>query len=186
MKNIILKNFLLSAISFFASFNIIAQLPQNTLQKVIIIRHGEKPEKGNNLSCQGFDRSIQLSEVLFSKFKVPDFIFVPSLKTGKKTTQSRMYQTIVPFAVKYNLNIDTRFDVKDAISLSNEILKKKGTVLIVWEHNAIPSILKGLGINEDIIWKSDDYDSIWIITYSNGKATFTKDNENINPVTDCK
>ena len=187
MKKNIINTALLSIISIFASCNIInAQQSENALQKVIIIRHGEKPETGNNLSCQGFNRAIQLPEVLYSKFKLPDYIFVPSFKTGKETTQSRMYQTIVPFAVKYNLNIDTRFNVKDASSVSNAVLKKKGTVLIIWEHNAIPAIVKGLGIKEEVKWKGEDFDSIWIITFVNGKATLNKDKENINPATACK
>ena len=38
-----------------------------SLQKVIIIRHGEKPDEGDNLSCQGFNRAFQLADVLYAK-----------------------------------------------------------------------------------------------------------------------
>jgi hypothetical protein len=152
----------------------------STLQKVIIIRHGEKPEVGNNLSCQGLNRALHLPQVLYSKFKVPDYIYVPALKEGKSTNESRMYQTIVPFAVKYNLDIDTRYNVDDAVGLGANILKKTGVVLVVWEHNKIPDIVRALGIKEDLKWKGWDFDSILIITFENGKAQLTKDQEGLN------
>ncbi len=146
----------------------------------------KKPEKGNNLSCQGFNRALTLPEILYSKFKLPDFIFVPAFKSGEETKQARMYQTITPFTVKYNLNIDTRFNVKDGVAMANAVLKKRGTVLIVWEHGEIPSIVQTLGIKEQVKWKSDDYDSIWIITFQNGKPVLSRDKENINPSPTCK
>ncbi len=41
----------------------------NGLQKVVIIRHAEKPDDGDNLSCKGFNRSLALTSVLYNKFK---------------------------------------------------------------------------------------------------------------------
>src|SRR5438067_6361815 len=87
--------------------------PANAALKVIILRHGEKPDKGDNLSCQGFNRALQLANVLHSKFGMPDHLFVPSLKEGKSTGVARMYQTIVPYAIKYDLKIDNKYDVDD-------------------------------------------------------------------------
>src|SRR5690349_5777022 len=84
----------------------IGQQPANSVQKIVIIRHGEKPAKGDNLSCQGFNRSLQLPAVLNKKFKVFDYIFVPSLNEGGSTKHSRMFQTIVPYGVGHNLDIN--------------------------------------------------------------------------------
>ena len=72
---------------------------QTGLQRVVIIRHAEKPESGDNLSCKGFNRSLQLTTVLYNKFNVPDKIFVSSVGNGKSANQLRMLQTITPFAV---------------------------------------------------------------------------------------
>src|ERR1700712_2128892 len=72
-------------------------------EKIVLIRHGEKPDQGDNLSCQGLNRALQLPEVLHRKIGIPSAIFVPALNLGKSTGVARMYQTIVPFAVKYNL-----------------------------------------------------------------------------------
>ena len=155
------------------------------VQKLVIIRHGEKPDKGDNLSCQGFNRSVQLPAVLFKKIGVPQAIFVPALNEGNKTSAARMYQTIIPFAVKYNLRINTRYDVRDIDGLVKGIGKESGTVLVVWEHKAIGKIMKALGI-PDAKWDEGDFDSMYVVTFPNGKAKLTKDNENLKPSGNCQ
>ncbi|HEY1870775.1 MAG TPA: hypothetical protein VGG71_06930 [Chitinophagaceae bacterium] len=43
---------------------------------------------------------------------------------------------------------------------------KHGTVLIVWEHGAIPTIVRAPGVqNFKQRWGDEDYDSIWIISF---------------------
>ena len=159
----------------------------NSVRQVVIIRHAEKPDKGDNLSCQGLNRALALPAMLYSKYKLPDHIFVPDMKSGKSTNQSRMYQTIVPFAVKYNRDIDTRYSVDDVKNLADAIMKISGYVLVVWEHDKIPDIVQALGIKDkDLKWKDSDYDSIWIITFKDGKPALTVDKENINPGSECK
>jgi hypothetical protein len=155
--------------------------------RVVILRHAEKPAEGDNLSCQGLNRALALADVLYKKFKLPDHIFVPSIKTGKTTDVARMYQTIVPFAVKHNLPIDTKFDVGSETALAQAILKKTGTLLVVWEHDRIPNLVRRLGIKEPALkWKGTDYDSIWIVTFKKGKARLNFDKENLAPPGDCK
>ena len=83
------------------------------------------------------------------RFKIPDYIFVPSIKTGKSTGTAKMYQTIIPFAVKQNLNIITKYEVNDVPGLAASTLKKNGIVLIIWEHNYILKIVKALGIKDN-------------------------------------
>ena len=164
-----------------------AQKGNDQPQRIVIIRHGEKPDDGNNLTCQGLNRALQLPAVLNKKIGIPDAIYVPAINLGKKTSEARMYQTIVPFAIKYNLNINSRYDVRDEKGLANAIMKERGTVLLVWEHKAIIKIVKALGINEpNIDWNDNDFDSMWIITFQNGKPVLTKDSENIRPSAECR
>ena len=155
-------------------------------QRVIIIRHGEKPDQGGNLSCQGFNRALALADVLHQKFGVPNAVYVPTVDMGKKTRDARMYQTIVPFAVKYNVEINTKYDVDDVDGLANTVKKQTGTVLLVWEHKKIDNIAKALGVSNADKWDASDFDSIWIIDFKNGKSTLTKDRENINPAAQCR
>lgn len=170
---------------FVCCHNSSGQQNASLIKRVIIIRHGEKPEQGDNLSCQGLNRSLQLPDVLNKKFGVPDYVFVPSINTGKKTSTARMYQTIVPFAVKYNLTINSKYDVDDIKGLAADVLKRNGTVLLVWEHDHIDNIAKALGVQTSK-WPGDDFDSIWIINFQNGKASLTKDREGITPAANCK
>jgi hypothetical protein len=137
-----------------------AQRKSSDLKRVIIIRHAEKPDQGDNLSCAGLNRALQLPGVLIKKFGVPNSVFVPQINTGKSTSTARMYQTIVPFAVKYNLDVNTKYDVDDTKDLAKAILNKQGTVLVVWEHNKIDNLLKDLGVESKEKWSDDDYDSI--------------------------
>ena len=153
--------------------------------RIILIRHGEKPDNGDNLTCAGLNRALKLPEVLKNKFGIPDYIYAPSPNTGKQTKNGRMLQTIMPFAVKYNLTINTSCNVDESDKLVKDINKTSGIVLVVWEHKELATIAEMLGVKGYIKWDPDDYDSIWIITYKHGQATLTKDKEGITPAAGC-
>ena len=155
--------------------------------KVVIIRHGEKPIIGDNLNCQGLNRATMIPSMIVSKFGVPSFSYVPALGMDSSTKHARMFQTITPLAVKYNLTVNSQFNGKDSSGLVSDILKKHGTVLVVWDHKSIVSIIHAFGIkNASLKWLDTDFDSIWIITFINGSAVLTKDRENLRPGTECK
>ena len=152
--------------------------------RVVLIRHAEKPKKGNDLSCKGINRSQQLVPVLHSHFGVPSAIYVPS--TGGKGKHSRMEQTITPFASKYNVGINNDFDVDDTKTLAKTIRGQKGTILIVWEHNGLSDIARRLGVKGvSLDWPDEDYDSMWIVSYANGSVALKKDKEGLHPKKDC-
>jgi hypothetical protein len=154
--------------------------------KLIFIRHGEKPVNGDNLSCMGLNRALKLPEVLKAKFGLPDRVYVPALHLGKSTPRGRMFQTISPFAIKYNLTINSSFEEEDAAGIATELEGKKGTILVVWEHSKIKPILKALGLNvKGLQWPDDDFDTIWIIGYKKGKPFLTVDKEGISPAAGC-
>ena len=153
--------------------------------RIILIRHGEKPGDGDNLSCAGLNRALKLPEVLKAKYGLPDDIFVPSPGTGKQTKNARMLETVLPYATKYNLNINTSFTVDETDKLSDKLKKGTGTVLVVWEHKGLDDIAQMLGAKGFYKWDSQDYDSIWIITFSHGKAVLTVDKEGIRPAGGC-
>lgn len=160
--------------------------PATTVQKIVIIRHGEKPDEGDNLSCQGFNRALALPAVLYKKFGTSEGIYVPSINTGKSTSTARMYQTILPFAIKYNLPINSKFNVEDVNGLAVSLLKKGGSALVIWEHKNIDNLAKALGVSSSPKWGADDFDSIWIITVRDGKATLSMDKESLQPAASCQ
>jgi hypothetical protein len=184
--NFIFKSLMTLVVALTSFQCCLAQISNITVEKVVIIRHGEKPDKGDHLSCKGYNRSLQLPAVLYAKYKIPDKIFVPSVDNIKSANHLRMFETIIPFAVKYNISINSKFDVDDVNSTADAILKTKGYVLVVWEHDKIDNLAKALGAHPNgIKWNDNDFDSIWIINFKNGKATLSMDRENINPPDNC-
>lgn len=154
--------------------------------KLVIIRHAEKPSNGENLNCQGLNRSIQLPSVINKKFGVPSLIYVPKMGTGNVTKRSRAFQTVLPLAVKSGLSVNSSFDVDDSKGLANEILSKTGEILICWEHNELTRLVHAIGIkSKQLKWPDGDYDSIWVITFVNGKPKLTLDSEGLKPASSC-
>ena len=180
---------LLLVFSFLLQIRVSAQPDSsNRTLKVIIIRHGEKPFKGDNLTCQGLNRSMQLPAVLNAKFGIPQLVYVPSLGNGESTKHARMFETVAPFAAKYNLTINSSYAGKDFDGITKNLTSKKGNILIVWDHKAIPGLAKALGVTEsNLSWDDNDYDSIWIIEFTAGSAApvFKKDTEGLSPAVAC-
>lgn len=159
---------------------------QSSDLKIVFIRHAEKPVKGDNLTCQGVNRSLKLPAVIKAKFGVPAYLFVPAMGLGEATKHSRMFQTIVPLAAKYNLTINSSRQEKDSLGIAADLKSRAGTTLVIWEHNNIVPIVRALGVKETgLKWPDDDYDSIWVVTFKNGIATISFDKENIYPSADC-
>jgi hypothetical protein len=159
---------------------------QNGDLRVVLIRHAEKPAKGYNLTCQGINRSLALVPLLHSRFGLPTAIYVPALAMGDTTKHSRMFQTISPFAGKYNLLINTSFREDDTAALAGAIKSWKGVVFVVWEHSRLPAIARSLGVRDERLhWRDDDYDSMWIVSWVNGEAVLTKDKEGLHPGAEC-
>jgi hypothetical protein len=177
-------------VTVFLLFISMQAISQHASLKVVLIRHGEKNDATGNLSCQGLHRALSLPAVLNAKFARPTHIYAPSLNDKKITGHARMFQTITPFAVQDSLAIDTKFAVNKDSTLAQEIMTKKGLILVVWEHGNIPGIAKALGVTTpNLQWGNTDFDSIWIVTYAkvNGKwvATLTTDKEGLTPSAAC-
>jgi len=70
--------------------------------------------------------------------------------------------------------------------MAADLKTRKGAVLVVWDHQSIASIIRALGVpNFDKKWHGDDFDSIWIVTITNGIAAYSKDKEGIKPSSEC-
>jgi len=167
-------------------------LPDSIPLRVVIIRHGEKPDSGLNLTCRGYNRSLALPDVIVPLFGIPKFVYVPIIRIGKTTNSVRMYQTVIPLVVRYDIDVNSKHAETDSIYLAEDILKRQGTVLVVWNSTALPSIARNLGIkNRDVKWDRLDYDTIWVIDFirkGNGKLEprliVTK--ENLDPSDECQ
>lgn len=153
--------------------------------KVLIIRHGEKPKNGENLTCQGENRARQIPAVLEKKFGKMDYLYVPTVVgRGDKTLHSRMFQTATPTAIRNGLEINSQFSAADAGPVAQSVLKKKGTVLLVWNHKAIAKLAQSLGVTT-AAWQDADYDRILVIRYPKGQAMLEVDAQGLSPALEC-
>ncbi|MGN6394134.1 MAG: histidine phosphatase family protein [Mucilaginibacter sp.] len=154
--------------------------------RIVFVRHGEKDATGDNLNCRGLNRAMQLPGVIVSKFGTPAKIYAPSINSKKSTGHARMFQTATPLAVKYSLKINTQYDVEDYEALAQNLKVQSGTIVIVWEHKAMDNILKALGVKmHSMKWGDNDFDSIWVVTFKNGKARLATDTEGLHPAGNC-
>jgi hypothetical protein len=153
---------------------------------VVVFRHAEKPKKGDNLNCQGLNRSLALAPVLYGRFGLPAAVYVPALGLGDNTLHSRMFQTMIPFAARYNLSVTSKFGEDETGALASAVLARTGVVMIIWEHKRLPDIARALGVRDtDLHWPDDDYDSLWIITFRNGVAHLERSAEGLRPAEAC-
>jgi len=116
---------------------------------------------------------------------IQDGIYVPALKLGKSTNHVRMFQTAVPFAIKYDLTLNSKFAESDVAGVAEDLLAHTGLVLLVWEHSQIPSLVAALGVSQPPPWKKEDFDSIWVVSYAAGQASMTIDAEGITSSPQC-
>jgi hypothetical protein len=152
--------------------------------RIVIIRHGEKSNDDNNLSCKGLNRSWLLPAVVYRKFGIPSKIYVPSIEARSTTKHLRMMQTVTPLAVTYHVQINTRYDENDYDRIAKALSRERGLVVVAWEHGAIQPIIHALVPSAgNIRWRDDDYDTICIISFKGGKPFLTFDAEHINPST---
>ena len=167
---------------------------KSSVLRVVLIRHGEKPASGDNLSCAGLNRALALPAVLNKLLPVPpNYTFVPLIGTdGKDTTSIRMLQTVTPYAVQHNLTINSDYEADNTKGVAKKLRRCRGTVLVVWEHVNIIKIAKKLGIKAPPDWPDTDFDSIWTIRFAGGGAkgkarhpTLTRSKAHIQPAATC-
>lgn len=103
---------------FGAGAALAADAPEKTALTIVIVRHGEKPEQGDNLSCQGLNRALALPPVLM-KFGHPNLAYVPALKQGDSTAHARMFQTVTPTAVQLTLTVNSQYAEDDVVERSD-------------------------------------------------------------------
>jgi hypothetical protein len=174
-------------------------LAQAVEQKIVFIRHAEKPAQGlGQINCQGLNRALALPAVLLGKFGKPDFVFA-SDPHEKKPDGGQLYNyvrpllTVAPTAVQAGLPINTSFGFENIAGLQQELAAPRyqnAVVLVAWEHkkleDVVKAMLKDMGGNPADVphWKGSDFDSIYVVTVqrTDGKATatFTHERQQLN------
>jgi hypothetical protein len=149
--------------------------------QVIIIRHAEKPDEGNDLSLKGRERAAALvpyfrgrPEVL--SYKTPVAIYAQGAK--KKDSSRRPVETVKGLAQALNLDIIDKYTHDEFPKMVAEILAKPEydgrMVLICWEHKVIPDIAEAFDVKgAPAQWHGHVFDRTWVITFKpDKKASF--------------
>ncbi len=180
-----------------------------TTEKIVIVRHAEKPQKGlGQLSVIGLKRSLLLPYFFKKNFGRADYIFAPDpgIKHFEYHGDKRWYcyvrplATIEPTAITLGLPVDTTLGLNDVDQLVDELLKSKyhnSTIYIAWEHSRIVDIAKEL-IRKlhatDIIvpkWPGDNFNMVFVFRIDWNKPvskqlSFKVMSENLNNLADKK
>jgi hypothetical protein len=156
-----------------------------TVSKVMIIRHGEKPEPGepqlgvdengtadkDELIVRGWQRAGALARYFLPKdgrlsdrnLATPTRLFAAAPNATESSKRS--LHTLGPLAA-LGVAIDTSCGVGEEAKLAGEIAKQNGVVLVAWEHKHIKDIVKALsgGAIKSPHWPRDRFDMVFVMT----------------------
>jgi hypothetical protein len=141
--------------------------------QVLIIRHAEKPDTGDDLSPAGYARANALAWYFEKTPAVlqhgtPVAIYAMGYEAS---TSRRAVETVAPLAKALGLPIRSQFLRDQFQKLVSEILSAPGyegrTVLICWEHNVIPEIAQAFGAKTaPTTWPGDDFWDVWRLDFT--------------------
>ncbi|MGC2236277.1 MAG: hypothetical protein WA584_08955 [Pyrinomonadaceae bacterium] len=123
-------------------------MPKNA--NILMVRHGEKPAKGDKLSVAGEERA-QAYSIYFQNYeinsKVISLDYIIAAKDSNVSHRPRL--TIEPLAKALNLTIEMPYKDKEYGKYAPEILSDpnydNSSILICWHHGEILDFAKALG-----------------------------------------
>ena len=162
--------------------------------KIMLVRHGEKPDKDesihgidskgehdrNELSTRGWQRSgalVRFFNPANNKFahpalERPNFIFAEN--PSGHTKSERAMNTVRALADSLRLRIDLKHEKGDEKKLVKDALSRPGVVLISWEHKEILEIVNLVLESTKLSpqrWPGSRFDVVWILEkQARGKA----------------
>jgi broad specificity phosphatase PhoE len=156
-------------------------------QTVMLIRHGEKPpdaggppygidETGttdkHSLIVRGWTRAGALIGY-FAEAAAGVVVPMHLFAAGNASSHGkRAGQTLAPLSGARGLPVDTTYTLGDEAGLAAAALALADPVLIAWEHRAIPSIVRALGLADFATEWPDRFDLVWILERGAGGYAF--------------
>jgi hypothetical protein len=166
-------------------------------KKIMIIRHGEKPDKKDSvkgvtasgvknkqeLSPQGWQRSGALvrffnpinKQCSHPALAIPDVILAEDPKGHIKS--ERPLHTILALAQSLKKKPVLRYTKGQEPALAKFAQAQSGVVLICWEHSAIiqiANLLSGDQKSSPQKWKGRRFDLVWVFELQSGKWKLTQ------------
>jgi broad specificity phosphatase PhoE len=145
--------------------------------RVILIRHGEKPEskRDPHLTEAGRAHAEHWAAYLTRESAPkPDALFAP--KPSEKHPSVRASETLEPTARRLKLDIQTPDEAGDYARLAKTLLSDPRwdgkTVVVCWVHQYLPQFAVALGAKPAAEkWNDDDYDGVYEVTFRDGRAS---------------
>lgn len=146
--------------------------------EIIIIRHGEKPASGNDLSPQGEERAEALPKFFetnptATRFGLPVAIYAMGQKPNDPDDSIRAIETVTPLAYDLHLKIHDQYSKEQIQPMLEEVVNTPAyngrTVVICWEHSMIPLMAQALGVQNPPQWPDSVFDRAWIFTVNGNK-----------------
>jgi hypothetical protein len=176
-----------------------ASADEATQETIVMVRHGEKPEKGlGQLNCQGLNRALALPRVIEAKYGRPDAIYAPDPSKQKNDRGTgydyvRPLATIEPTAIYFGMPVHASMSFKNIDKLVDTLLSpnhRNELIVVAWEHTIIEQaareIVAQYGGDASNVpkWQSPDFDSIYVVRVARraGKTTasFEVDHQGLN------
>ena len=163
--------------------------------KIMIIRHGEKPDSGvrgvtedgshdpNELGVRGWQRSGALVRLFAPRngqfahagLAKPDAIFAEG--ATKHTQSLRAQHTVLALSQVLGKKLNVKYSKNDEKELVKDVLGTEGVVLIAWEHNAILDIANRIAGNDKTTpqhWPDSRFDVVWVFDKQGSEWKFSQ------------
>lgn len=160
--------------------------------QVILIRHAEKPEYGNELSEKGYKRAEALVNFFRTAPAVTGYgtpVAIYAMAPKNEDSSVRAIQTVKPLANALAITLNTGFTRGQAHKLVADIMENpKYTgrmVLVCWQHGHLTDIVRELAeyspygpaapVALPAAWPDSSFDRAWIIDLYRGRVLSFKD-----------
>jgi hypothetical protein len=160
-------------------------LEKQVANKIMIVRHGEKPEKDedihgvdpegehdkNELSPKGWQRSgalVRFFHPLHGQFThpalaKPNAVFAAA--PSGHVHSERSHHTVQGVAESLGMKVNLKHAKGEEKKLVDDAMATRGVVLIAWEHNAIidlANLILGREGSSPKKWPGSRFDLVWV------------------------
>ena len=154
-----------------------------TPAQIIFLRHAEKPDDGPELDARGRTRAAALVQLFTHDPRALEHgpaAAIFAMKPAKAGGSVRAIQTIEPTARALGLKVDASFardEIKALVKAINANPSLDGkTVIVCWEHDAIPDMLPAFGWQRGPKrWPDKIYDRLWVLDFEHGAPVRFRD-----------
>ena len=142
---------------------------------ILMIRHGEKPISGDDLSPRGWDRARALPSLFSHRFARPVGLFAQGPDAGARS--NRAVETLQFLGQDFGLAVNP-YGRDEYQNMVQEVMTNSAYdgkfVVVCWQHAVLSNIAQAFGVNSVPNYPKNAFDRAWLITFdrSGGQPTF--------------